>query len=103
MLKNTMCTVRITRTVHAVRGGIHARRISAFPVYLVLLLYLLSGCGLGDVTNQINASTQQAIAALDDAITKLSNANADWQNILGDLQNKLPAAEQTIKNDVSDV
>src|SRR5258707_9355590 len=79
------------------------RSIKAVLVILFVAVYCVSGCGIGAIKDQINSSTQQAIAAIDDAITKLSNANADWQNILGDLENKLPATEQTVKADVNDV
>jgi hypothetical protein len=82
---------------------IQSPRAFAIRICFAIVLCVVSGCGLGDISQQINSSTQQAIAALNDAITKLSNANADWQGILGDLMSKLPAAEQTIKADVSDV
>lgn len=66
------------------------------------LLVLMTGCGIGGLGDVIQDSTTQAVAQINNAINALTSANADWEAIVKDLENKLPAElNQTIKTELS--
>lgn len=79
----------------------HLTTCVLLPMALLFLL-LSTGCGIADALNPVKDATTQALAAVDDAINALASANADWEAILKDLENKIPAQiDSTIKNEIS--
>jgi hypothetical protein len=62
----------------------------------------MTGCGIGSIGNASTNSTAQAVEQVNNAINALANANADWETIVKNLENNLPATiDQTIKTEIS--
>lgn len=76
------------------------------PGILTAMLFLLSGCGIGDainnLTGQVGNSTVKTVNILDDAINALDKNSADWQAILQQTVDKLTeGAQSTVRTEVS--
>ena len=78
----------------------------AFRLLRLLLLapavaLSLSGCGITDPIVDFRTATENA---LNDAIAALNNASADWQQVLEELRDELPAEVQsTVRVEVSNL
>src|SRR5438034_7599516 len=71
------------------------------PIALLFVL-LTTGCGLKDLLNPFVDAKTQALNEVNDAINALGATNADWEAIIKDLENKLPAAiDSTIKTEIA--
>lgn len=70
-------------------------------ISLLLLLLLISGCGLAKT---IEETTDKTVAVLDEAIVDLADESADWQIILQDTISELTdETQQTIRNDITNL
>jgi hypothetical protein len=71
-------------------------------VALTVWLALLPACGIGSSIGRIADSTEQAVLSINDGISGLNSASADWQKIVGDLQQDLiKQGQSTLANEVS--
>jgi hypothetical protein len=77
-------------------------------VVLMAILLLTSACGMADalnrLTRQIDDTTAQTVATLDDGINLLGDTSADYQKILQDTLSKLPRqAQDFVRNDITNL
>ncbi len=98
------------RTDHPSHGRHNIRGVTILAALMGLLAVLLlsSGCGIADsldrLTRQINDTTAQTVATLNDSINLLGDTSADYQRILQDTLAKLPReAQDFVKNDITDL
>lgn len=65
------------------------RKLFFLPLIMSLILFHLSGCGLGKKVDRAIDQVDQTLEILDGAISDLNKANADWQLILQDTRDQL--------------
>ncbi len=75
---------------------------------LLILLFMVSGCGVADaldrLTRQIDDTTAQTVATLNDGINLLGDTSSDYKKVLQDTLAKLPReAQDFVKNDITDL